>query len=423
MNWSKLSILLCGALFLTGCFSSQNHDPQKEKHETIRLLGTVGVHEMIVELIEDELANAGIKIEKNFFYWDTYMAKARQAIMNETGEYDIIMGPNCVLSRFMRSGKLIALNDLAEQAGLYPDDLYPQILNSIIFEDKWYSLPYLADVLIYIYRHDLFIPIETTPPKSITQMYEIAQLMTTDSIYGCAFPANPDDPVTSVWSYFLWSFGGDYFTNDWHPIINSSQSVAATRIYSLFLENCAPSAVATWKTEEAVDFFTGGNLAAMIIWSSTLPVINNSEKKVTGKIGCAPLPFGPTDNAISPFGSWGMVIPRSARHIIAAKKFALSLVSINTFRTIAESGMVPTPLPKINQEYAKKDPDKPLAIATKALDEAKIRPYLLEANQYIPIINSVLNDILMGADAKTTLEEANKQIRLLMKAGGYEQNY
>ena len=357
MNRSKLTIVLCGFLFLTGCFWSHNYNSQEEKFETIHLLGTVGVHEMFVELIEDELANAGIKIEKNFFYWDTYMAKARQAILNETGEYDVIMGPNSELYRFIRSGKLIALNDVAEQAGLAPDALYPQILNSIMFENKWYSLPYLADVLIYIYQHDLFAQMGTIPPTTITQMCELARRMTTDSIYGLAFPANPYDTVTSVWSYFLWSFGGDYFNDDWHPLINSPQSVAATKVYSSLLQNCAPSAVATWKTEEAVDFFTGGKLAAMIIWSSAMPVLNSSDKNViTGKIGYASLPLGRANKAISPFASWGIMIPRSAKHIIAAKKFAVSLVSIETFRTIAESGMAPTPLPRINREYAKKYP-------------------------------------------------------------------
>lgn len=415
MRWSKFTIVLCGSLFLIGCFNVHRHDPQEEKYETIHLLGTVGIHELIVELIEDELAEAGIKVEKNFFYWDTYLAKARQAILNETGEYDVILGPNSVLSRFIRSGKLIALNDLAAQAGLHRDDLYPQILNSIIFQDKWYSLPYLADVLIYIYRQDLFARMGIDPPQNIAEMYEIARRMTTDSVYGLAFPANPDDPVTSIWSYFLWSYGGDYFTGDWRPMINSPQSVAATRIYFLILENCAPATVATWKTEEVVDSFIGGNLAAMILWSSTIPVIENSEKKGSGEVGGAPLPPGPTKNAISPFASWGLVIPRSAKHIIAAKKFALTLVSNETLSTIADLGMAPTPLPKLNRESAQKNPEKPFAIATAALEKAKEWPLpFLEANQYVPIIGSVLNDILMGADAETTLEEANKQIALLI---------
>lgn len=413
MRWSKLAVVLCGSLLLAGCFNTQNHDLHIEKFETIHLLGTVGVHEMIVEAIEDKLADAGIKVEKNFFYWDTYMAKARQAILNETGEYDVIMGPNCVLSRFMRSGKLIALNDLAEQAGLDPDNLYPQIINSIVFQDKWYSLPYLTDVLVYIYRQDLFTRMGFLPPQTITEMYETARLMTRDPIYGLAFPANPDDPVTSIWSYFLWSYDGAYFTDDRRPVINSAESVAATQIYSLILENCAPADVATWKTEEAVDYFLGGNLAAMLLWSSTIPVLNNSEKKAFAEVSCAPLPLGPTGKAISPFTSWGMVIPRSAKQIIAAKKFAVTLVSSETLRAIAEMGIAPTPLPEINRKYARENPETPLSIATAALEKAHAWPPYLEANQYIPIIGSVLNDILMGADARRTLEEANKQITLL----------
>lgn len=416
MRWPKLTIILCGVLFFTGCFSTQSEDLHDGKLETVRLLGTVGIHEMVVELIEDKLAELGIKVEKKFFYWDTYMAKARQAIVNETGEYDVIMGPNCVLSMFMPSGKLIALDDLAEQAGLNPHDLYPQILNSVIFQDKWYSLPYLADVLVYIYRHDLFTRMGIAPPENIAQLYEVAQQMTGDSVYGLAFPANPDDLVTSVWSYFLWSYGGDYFTDDGHPLINSAESVAATRIYTLILENCAPAVVATWKAEEAVDFFLGGNLAAMILWSSTIPVINNSGKKAFGEVGVAPLPLGPVGDAISPLISWGIVIPRSAKHIIAAKKFAVTLASMESLSTIAKELMVPTPLPKVNRASATENPEKQLSIVTAALEKGKAWPPFpfLDSHQYLPIIGSILNDILMGADTKATLEEANKQIALLM---------
>lgn len=420
MSWSKLTLVLCGSLLLTGCFYPNHAPSQEEEYETIHLLGTVGVHEIIVDIIETELANNGIKLEKNFFYWDTYLAKARQAILNETGEYDVILGPTSELYRFIQSGKLIPLNDPAEEAGLHPDALYPQILNRIRYNDRLYVLPYLTDVLTYIYQRDLFTQTNTPPPTSIRQMYETARQMTTDSLYGLAFPANPYDTVTSVWTYFLWSFGGDYFNAALYPIINSPQSVAATHIYSSILQNCAPSAVATWKTEEAVDFFTGGKLAAMIVWSSAIAVLNNSEKNVIpGEIGCTSLPLGPANKAVSPFASWGMAIPRSSKHIIAAKKFAVALVSMETFRTIAELGIAPTPLPKINQEYARQNPETPLAIATKALEQAAERPYFAEANQYIPIINLVLNDILMGADVQTTLNEANNQISLLMKAGGY----
>lgn len=423
MSRLKLAIIVCGFSFLTGCFWSQSRTPREKEFETIHLLGTVGVHEMVVELIEDELAAAGIKIEKNFFYWDTYMAKARLAIMNETGEYDVIMGPGCELVNFARSGKVIALNDIAERSGLRPDALYPQILKDVMVDGSFYVLPYLADALIYIYRRDLFARTGITPPVTISAMYRLARKMTTGSVYGLAFPASPYDTVTSVWSYFLWSSGGDYFDDDWRPVIDSPQSMAATRVYTLLLQECAPPSVATWRTEETVDFFAGGELAAMLLWSGVSQVLENSEKsRVAGKVGYAPLPVGATNRAVSPFGHWGIVIPRAARHIIAAKKFAESLVAVKTFKAIAEAGMAPTPIPEINREYARKYPEKPLAVATKLLEVAKERPQIPEAGQYIPIIGSALNDILIGAKLRTTLEEANKQISELMKAGGYYRN-
>lgn len=139
-------------------------------------------------------------------------------------------------------------------------------------------------------------------------------------------------------------------------------------------------------------------------------------KKAFGEVGVAPLPLGPVGDAISPLISWGIVIPRSAKHIIAAKKFAVTLASMESLSTIAKELMVPTPLPKVNRASATENPEKQLSIVTAALEKGKAWPPFpfLDSHQYLPIIGSILNDILMGADTKATLEEANKQIALLM---------
>jgi ABC-type glycerol-3-phosphate transport system substrate-binding protein len=403
-----------------GCFTSDSPTPVGEQGETIHLLGVVGVHEAIVSSLEKKLAASHIKIEKNFFYWDTYLAKARLAIMNDTGEYDVIFGPCSQLINFSNNEKVIPLNDVAERANYQLSALYPQLKSYVVSDGKIYILPYLADTLIYIYRSDLFKKAGISPPRTIKEMYETGKYLTGDGIYGLAFPASPNDSASSIWSYFLWSHGGTYFDSKWRPRLNSPAALAATQIYTKILQDCAPAEVATWQNEEAINFFASGRLAAMILWSGSAYILNHNDRsKVAGKVNYAPLPIGPIGQAIPRFEAWGVVIPQKSKHIIAAKQFCETLISSDSLAKCADLGMALTPIPLINQRFAEKVPQKPLAVAAKFLTVAQERPNIPEAVQYIPIIGSGLNDILMGAKLKETLDIINQQLESVMQVAGY----
>lgn len=411
-------VILC-SLLLVGCISSDTLTPVGEEGETIHILGIVGVHEAIVNSLEKKLAASHIKIDKNFFYWGTYLAKARMAFMNDTREYDVILGPCSQFTSFIRNNKTVSLEDVAKRADLKSQDLYPSIRKNVIFDNNFFCLPYLADSLIYIYRTDLFHKAGLNPPRTINEMYGIGKKLTSYSDYGLAFPAGPGEGTTPVWSYFLWSYGGEYFDTAWHPTINSTNSLNATRIYNQILQECAPPAVATWQTEEAINFFMAGHLASMIIWSSASNILGDkNHSKIAGKIGYAPLPVGDSGRAVPSMEVWGVIVPRSSQHIISAKKFCELLLSRDSLEMIAKSGIAPTPLPDINLHYASDSSGSSFTVATKSLAISRERPNIPEAIQFVPVIGSALNDILMGDELKATLDGASQQIEGIMQLSG-----
>ena len=413
-----LLVVLSGMVL--GCFNSDQPTPIGDQGETIHLLGVVGAHEAIVGALERKLAASHIRLEKNFYYWDTYLAKARMAIMNDTREYDVILGPCSQLIHFANNNKAVALEDVAERVGFEVKDLYPPIRGNVFARDHLFCLPYLADSLIYIYRADLFHKMGQKPPRTINEMYGIGRRLTFgNGDYGLAFPAGPGEGVTSVWSYFLWSYGGDYFDAGWHPTLNSRRAADATFIYNKILQDCAPPAVATWQTEEAVNFFAAGHLAAMILWSSAANSLEDKTlSKVAGKIGYAPLPVGGGGKAFAQMEAWGVIVPRASQHIIAAKKFCELLVSRESLATAAQSGIAPTPLPEINRRYAAAAVHPAFVVAAQSLAVSRERPNIPEATQFIPVIGSALNDILMGAELQAALDGANRQIEGIMELNG-----
>jgi ABC-type glycerol-3-phosphate transport system substrate-binding protein len=420
MRWIQILFLgIFSCIILTGCLDSDKLTNVGDEGETIHVLGVVGVHEAIVESLEKKLAASHIKVDKNFYYWGTFLAKARLSIMNDTREYDVIMGPCSQFSSIINYNKAVSLEDVAERVRLTPDDLYPSIRKNAIFKNNFFCLPYMADSLIYIYRADLFHRAGIKPPHTILEMLAIGKKFTSGNNYGLAFPAGPGEAATPVWNYFLWSYGGDYFDNNWTPLINSSHALIATRIYNQILQECAPPAVATWQTEEAINFFTAGHLASMILWSSSSTILNDKNRnKFAENIDYASLPVSDTGVSIPSTETWGVIVPRSSKHIISAKKFCELLMSRSSLEKIAQSGMVPTPLPVINQLYNSNSSNRAFIVATHSLTTAKESPNIPEAAQFIPVIGSALNDILMGANLDDTLDSANQQIEGIMQLSG-----
>jgi multiple sugar transport system substrate-binding protein len=420
MRWIQILFLgIFSCILLAGCFDSDKLTTVGDEGETIHVLGVVGVHEAIVESLEKKLAAYHIKVDKNFYYWGTFLAKARLSIMNDTREYDIIMGPCSQFSGIINNNKAVSLEDIAERVHLTREDLYPSIRKNAIFKNNFFCLPYMADSLIYIYRTDLFNQAGLKPPHTIHEMVDTSKKLTSGTNYGLAFPAGPGEAATPVWSYFLWSYGGDYFDNHWNPVINSNHALNATRIYNQILQECAPAAVATWQTEEAINFFAAGHLASMILWSSSSTTLNDkSRNKFANNVGYAPLPVSDIGITIPSMETWGVIIPRTSQHILSAKKFCEVLISRPSLEKIAQLGMVPTPLPSINQLYASNSPNSSFTVATHSMPFAKENPNIPEANQFIPVIGSALNDILMGANLDDTLRNANEQIEGIMQLSG-----
>lgn len=413
MRFFQLLLIMTCLFFMAGCWKSESSVLHPVQRETVRLLGPVGVQETMIEAIDELLTASGIHLEKHFYYWDSYLAKARRTIINETREYDIIVGPALELINYIKSGKVLPLNDVAERAGVEATLFYPAVAEVFIYEDKFYALPYLTDTLVYIYRRDLYEKEKLTPPEDMREMYRTALKMTDNDLYGLAFPVNPKTDASINWTYFLWSFGGDFFDSQGQPVVNSLPALASAEFYTEILRKCAPPTVATWHTEEAVSFFMEGKLAAMISWSGVAALLENeSLSKVAGKVGYAPLPpLLATKQSVTPMEIWGIVIPRAGRNIIGAKKFAELLVGHDFLETIGRQGLVPTALPAINRVYSELIPESPLAVATKVLDSSRLLPYTPDVNQYIPIIGSALIDILMGAEAQSILDEVNAQLK------------
>ena len=382
---------------------------------TLRVLMSSGWTEDAMKSIEPVLNESGISLEVEAYDWNTYEGKQRLAGTSKGGEYDLIFLPGNAVNIFAKAGALVELNDVVSKVADNEDDYYDSVKRFSKVDDNWYVVPYSAEGMVYYYRTDLMT--EDQLPKTIDEMYELGKSMTKDDMYGLAIPAGPGEAACSFWSYFLWSYGGTYFDEKWNPMLNTKEAVSAAEMFAKICKDCSPPGITTWQNEETVAAFQSGQLAAMINWPGYWNQINDeSQSKVAGNIGVAPVPAGPVTDCPR-FGTWGVGVTANCKNVDAAKVVVEEFTKKDTLRDCLQ--YTSSALRSLNEEEgsAKINPTIPASIAH--LDTADERPPIPELNLYVPAVGAAINSIVAGNPAQETLDALNDEVRKIMEDGGY----
>ncbi len=393
--------------------------PKAEGTLTFRTLNSTGWHNDAFEALIPELEKEyNIKIQNEAYDWNTYEGKQRLAGASKGGEYDLIFLPGNAVNTFVKAGALRDVTDVVNTVAPDNDtDIYESVKKFCIVDDKWYVSPYLAESMVYFYRTDLISQDEL--PTTIDEMYELGKAKKSGDVYGLAIPAGPGEGSCSFWSYFLWSYGGDYFDDKWEPQLNTPEAVQAAEMFAKIAKDCAPQGVTTWQNEETVAAFQSGTLASMVMWPGYHSMlIDSATSKVADNVGVAAVPAGP--NGAKPrFGTWGLGITNTCAEekVEIAKKIVEKYTSPEKTNEYA----------KITSTHSKKanaNPDniavnKTMEASAGTLDFADERPPIPELNLYVPAVGAAINSIAAGTPAQETLDALNVEVRKIMEDGGY----
>ena len=197
---------------------------------TVKVLMSAGWTEDAIDAIRPQLKEKGIELDIEAYDSATYEGKQRLACSSKGGEYDVVFLPGNVVNTYANAGALIPMNDVVEDMGFTDDDYYDSVRKFTKVGDDWYVVPFSAECMVYFYRTDLIS--EDQVPTTIDEMYELGKSLTNGDTYGCASPAQSGEAACSMWSYFLWSYGGDYFDENWYPTLNTPEAVEAAEMFA-----------------------------------------------------------------------------------------------------------------------------------------------------------------------------------------------
>lgn len=412
-------ILLVMSSMLSACSSGGGAGGTSSEPVTIRILGSAGWPEELTKKYAAELEKQNIKIEAEFYDWVTYDGKQKLAMTSQGGDYDIVFLPGNYVNLWAGAEAILPMDDFMKEYGYSDDDYYDSVKKYGKVDGKWYMVPISAEAMVYFYRKDLYDAAGLQPPKTIEEMYETGKKLTKDGVYGVAYPGGPEEGSSSFWSYFLWSFGGTYYDEQWNPQLNTPEAVASAEMFAKILNETAPEGVATWQNEETVAAFSAGNIASMIMWPGYYGTLADKEKsKVAETMAIAPVPVGPSGKAVPRFGAWGLSVTNNAKDKMdAVNQFIHMFTNKDGLKSIAAYTCTPSISVNSDPELRKANPT--LGPSADVLNTADERPPIPESAQINPLVGNAINSIVAGKPAKPTLDDVQKQVEEIMKEAGY----
>ncbi|MEV4570333.1 sugar ABC transporter substrate-binding protein [Nonomuraea sp. NPDC049419] len=219
-----------------------------------------------------------------------------------------------MMVRALQEQLLFAHNDwLADLTGLVTgdaafawNDFLPATRERSVSARKVLSVPVVTERPALYYRKDL-----TSPPGTLDELMEQALRFAGrgDGFFGFVGRGQRAGAV-SMWSSFLYSFGGD-FTIDGRSGIATPEAIAAYEYYGRLLEQAGPPGATNMSLEQAMPIFAQGKAAFYVdadaIYTNFLdPKIST----VQDKVGFAPFPAGPAGARPFNIPSWSLGVSR-----------------------------------------------------------------------------------------------------------------
>jgi ABC-type glycerol-3-phosphate transport system substrate-binding protein len=182
----------------------------------------VGQEDYYRDLVQAfERAHPGDRIDVELDDWDLAHDKILHWIAEGEGP-DLTIVPDVWLAEF------------APGLDSYPDRLPAGFLNNfnpIVLErsrsyGKIQGLVWAASTKALFYRTDLFDRARTSPPSNWQELLAAAEkLNRPPAICGLAIPGAPQLDTADNFYFFLWSNGGQLFTPDGRPSVNTAEAV------------------------------------------------------------------------------------------------------------------------------------------------------------------------------------------------------
>lgn len=418
-----LTVTLVGAA-LAHTFGAYEEKPFEGTSITVGLVGEPR-SDAIAAYLDEFFELTGITVNLDIQPYSTLQERQAISLTQGQGAFDVVHVDTVWVGQYVENGWVVSAEPFIEQTD--PDtldlaDISPALLEMLgIWEGEIYGLPFIQAVQGLYYRTDIFEEHGLEVPQTWEELREVAAYVqeNVDGVNGVTWPGRRGVQLQCTWDQILWSFGGDWYDDDFNATINSPESIAAVE----YLKSLLPysvSGVLAYDYAETLEAFAQGQAAMNIQWANAAPSLVGSP--VDGNWNFTSVPgVEQPDGSIARHptnGGWGLMVAHDARNAEAAWEFIVWATTAEMEYKLAHSGQgVRVSVledPELQAQYIEY-PGMLDALATSVG-----RPRIPEYAELADALEVALSESLSGTrPIEAAMDAANQQFEFILRRAGY----
>lgn len=381
---------------------------------------------IIEKIIEDfNSSQDRIEVKHTFLPWGDIWTKNIASISAGNPADVIINDINSVTSRAANNQVM----DITEwvKADNLEETFYPELYNTVVYQDKIYALPFVTDTRLLFYNKDAFEEAgldPEKPPATWAELEEFAKKL--DKKNGNSFERVGFHPLWGNFGADGWLLNADegrsYFDEEGNPIVNTPKKIEALKWIRSWNDRLGQSNVEAYQAEfgtQQAHPFLSGKIAMYVDVATFYTQIRDYGDGMN--FGVAPIPEmeeGSGHHSVG--GGFVAEIPQGSDNPEEAYEFlkyltgveAQSYWGLKNFDNVANTQGNEATLN--NSEMDERDREI-YQIAVDNLELTKMAPTPQNAMDFKNIIQPHIDQVIIGSgDAKTELDEAQSELERMM---------
>ncbi|MFD7835457.1 ABC transporter substrate-binding protein [Streptomyces sp. NPDC059761] len=270
---------------------------------------------------------------------DETRAQMISELRSGSGRFDVLNMDVAWTTEFAAAGWIAPL----ERDRFPVDSFLPPVVDTAMFGDRLYALPYVTNAGLLYYRKDILDEAGEQPPRTWADLERQARtLAPLHGIDGYAGQFLPYEGLTVNVTEAIQSAGGTVLGDDGNRVAVDSPAARAG------LEFLASGVREGWITPEALTYteeksrtaFQNGGLLFLRNWPYVYADASAPGSKIAGRFGAVPLP-GRNGPGSSVLGGSNLAVSARSRHAASADDLLAYLTSEPVQRRVLTQGAQP----------------------------------------------------------------------------------
>lgn len=418
-----LAALMAFSMTACGNGSTQKEDDSTAADDTASGDETVELHwlnkcesdseaqiwQQVADLVHEKYPNITVTIENT--NWTSYWTKLPVELASGNA-------PDLIYMHFSRASdytnSMLPISDYIEKdEDVNIDDFYSGILDSFIFDDQVYALPYDFGPYIMYYNKDLFDKYGVEYPDENTTWEEFkdkCKQLTQDGNYGTVFASSLDyyDPQ-------VLSLGGEIINEKGEFDITGDKTTAALQSLAdlINVDKVAPKIADTANTVWNWEQFEGGNIGMMIDgpWGAT-----NVTNYCDFNVGYSIIPKA--EKQVTTINGSALAVTSESKHPKEAYQALEVLTSPEAQKLLAENGRALPSRDSVRESYYESTSElEGLEDAIKKSIEIGMPYYVTKKySEVSTVFNSGMDTVWAGeVSAKDAAKDIQAQVDMILQ--------